>query len=202
MKIMNKNVNKIYYFILILFMFSLIISYNSKKNELKSKNQKTEVLKSIKYNDTIKLSDNIEVIRENNNNCYIDFLVFNHCLIDSSKTIPILDTSECNFYIKTGKRVDTTCKSFLFFGKYLLITKNEVQNTSIKVYNLDSKNRLPLLSTEELIVDPINNELFLIRNRGILHNYILRLKLSEDIFLKLDSVENTKKNRQKLKLEN
>lgn len=84
----------------------------------------------------------------------------------------------------------------------MLITKNGVQNTSIKIYNLDSKIRLPILNTEELIVDPTNYELFLIRNRGILHNYILRLKLSEDIFLKLDSVENTKINRKKLKLEN
>jgi hypothetical protein len=197
---MIKIIDKNYFIFLMLF---VIISCNSKTIEIKTKNQDTKTLENTISFDTIKLSENIEVIRVKNNNQFsIDFLEFNHSRIDSSKTIPMLDPSECNFNLKTGNRVDTTYKCYSIFGNYLLITKDEVQTTSIKIYNLGSKKRLPILNTESLIIDTNKNELFLIYNRGILRNYILKLKIQGDKFLKLDSIENTEKNRKKMKLEN
>jgi len=186
-------------YILLLFFF---IGCKS-ETENKTNNQKTETIQNTIFYDTIRLSENIEVIRETRNNQFsIDYLEVNHYRIDSCKTIPMLYPSECNFIFKNGNKLDTTYKSYSIFGNYLLIKKDEGSVISIKIYNLLSKKRLPILNTEELIVDTIKNELFLIRNRGIIRNYILKLKLENDSFIKIDSVENIKKNRIKIGLNN
>lgn len=189
--------------LIILIFFTLIVSCNQSKIHFETLEHKNDTLKNMTSIESINLTHGIIIKRYiSGNSNYFDILELNNLRLDSNDKLIMLDTAECNFYIKSNNKLDTICKSYSIFGDYLMITKDLIQVLTIETYNLKSKKKLPSLITEELIVDTTKKELFLIRNRGNIRNYILRLKLMGDKFLRLDSLENTEKNRRIMKLEN
>lgn len=192
------------FYILLLVMVSLTVSCNQSDVHVESANE-TRNDSSVNniIVETINLTHSIKIkIYKLSNSNYLDVLEVNNFKLDSNEKFPMLDTKECNFKIKSSNKLDSTCRSYSVFGDYLLITKDLVQFLNIETYNLKSKKKLPSLITEQLIVDTSKNDLFLIRDRGNIYNYILKLKIVGDKFLRIDSVENTEKNRIRMELEN
>ena len=152
--------------------------------------------------EVINLSKEVKIKRHTDGHSkYLDILELNNLKIDSLDEWNMLDTNEHNIYIRSNNKIDTCRQSFVLFDSYLIISKDQVQVLGLQIYNLKTKLKFPLLFTEHVVVDTSKKVIFFIRDRGSLHNYILKYQLDNDKIEKLDSIDNSIETRKKMNID-
>lgn len=172
-------------FLIIISLIFLSIFLTCKKKNEHSKITKTH--SSISNFETINLTQNIIIKRfSDGKSKYWDILEFNKNIIDTIQMSCMIDTTEENIFVRNKNHF----KSFIIIDDYLIISKNLIQTLWVQVYNLKSNRKLTNFNTEQFVVDTDSKEIFLIRERGIENNCILKFKLQNNQLIKLDSFPN------------
>ena len=182
-------------FIIIISLLSLTIFISCKKKNEHSTIAKTH--SSISNFETINLSKNIIIKRYTDGKAkYWDILEYNKNIIDTIQMSCMLDTTEENLFVRN----ENHCKSFTIIDDYLIISKNLIQSLWVQVYNLKTNKKLNNFNSEQFVVDTDSKELFLVRERGIENNYILKFKLQNNQLIKLDSFPNNNEIKSRLNI--